>query len=177
MSNTDNVLKVMGDLKSLKRRGWILRSCVETESDADHSWGVAFLVMIYTPSHLDKKKCLELALIHDLAEIRAGDITPNDECSLDEKKQKEMDAIFQISKELDRPELKILFEEFEKQETKEALFVRDLDKIDMMMQLRYFIENSKISKEVWSEFYQHSKEKIKTQEGKSLFEKVCKKYV
>ena len=88
-----------------------------------------------------------------------------------------MDAISQISKELDRPELKILFEEFEKQETKEALFVRDLDKIDMMMQLRYFIENSKISKAVWSEFYQHSKEKIKTQEGKSLFEKVCKKYV
>ncbi len=177
MSNPDKILKVMGDLKSLKRRGWILRSCVETESDADHSWGVAFLAMIYTPPHLDMKKCLELALIHDLAEIRAGDITPNDDCSLDEKKQKEMDAISQISNELNRPELKTLFEEFEKQETKEALFVKDLDKIDMMMQLRYFIENSKISKMVWSEFYQHSKDKIKTKEGKILFDKVCKKYM
>ena len=135
----------------------------DPESDAEHSFSLAFMVLLLCPENLNKLRCLELALIHDLAEIRAGDITPNDECSLDEKKQKEMDAIFQISKELDRPELKILFEEFEKQETKEALFVRDLDKIDMMMQLRYFIENSKISKAVWSEFYQHSKEKIKTQ--------------
>ena len=139
MISVDAVLKIIGDLKSLKRRGWIIRSCLETESDAEHSWGVAFLAFLYTPSYLDKKKCLEMALIHDLAEIKVGDITPHDNCSKNEKKSKELEAISQISKELDKPELVALFEEFENEETKEALFVKDLDKIDMMIQLRYFI--------------------------------------
>ena len=41
-TNTIDIMNINGQMKALKRRGWIQRGCLQTESDAEHSWGVAF---------------------------------------------------------------------------------------------------------------------------------------
>jgi len=43
------------------------------ESDADHSWHLAMMVMTFIEdfSYLDYEKCLKYALVHDLVEVFA----------------------------------------------------------------------------------------------------------
>lgn len=177
MSSSEEMYKIIGQLKSLKRRGWILRNCSHAESDADHSWGVAFLVMMYAPQDLDRLKCVELALVHDLAEIEAGDITPADDVSEEEKYLNELNAIQKIASKLNKDRLVELFEEFEQGLTKEAQFVKELDKLDLIMQLRYFIEKGCLSKEVWDEFKTNADKHIKTKKIRELFDEVCNGYL
>lgn len=173
MSINNNICQIIGKLKALKRRGWIDWQCTQTESDAEHSWGVAFLAMLYAPHTLDKLKCLQLALVHDLAEIYAGDITPRDAVSSKTKKESETKAITRIANELSKEELKSLYLEFENEETKEAKFIKDLDKIDMVIQCKYFIEQGQLPLEAWHEFMPYARQRLQTSFGKNLFEKLC----
>lgn len=172
-TNPIDVMNINGQMKALKRRGWIQRGCLQTESDAEHSWGVAFLAMIYTPKELDKLKCIQLALVHDVVETKTGDITPQDDIPAEAKQQRELLAMSELSSQLKQSELKELFEEYENNQTPEAQFVRDLDKIDMIMQCRYFIEQGQLSDEAWLEFTSYSSKRIQTKFGKSLFEEIC----
>ncbi|MGN1063129.1 MAG: HD domain-containing protein, partial [Alphaproteobacteria bacterium] len=163
-------------LKALKRRGWINRGCSHTESDADHSWGVVFLAYLYAPQELDITKCLKLALIHDLAEISIGDIIPSDSINKNEKHLKEENAMIQLSNDLQLTELISLFSEFESASTPEAIFVRDLDKLDMAMQCRYFIEQGQLQESAWHEFIPSARPHIQTPLVKEIFEKLCAGY-
>ncbi len=56
--------------------GYPLRGVPEPESVTEHSWHVAFLVWSLAPSvpGLDLSRALTMALIHDLAEVRIGDL-------------------------------------------------------------------------------------------------------
>ena len=65
-------------LKILERKGW-KRYLDEVESVSDHSYAVSFLVMVMAEKlKLDVEKCLQLSLVHDLAESKTSDITPHD---------------------------------------------------------------------------------------------------
>ncbi len=47
------------------------------ESVADHSWRVAMLCLFFKDDQQIKlDKCMEYAILHDLAECVIGDITP-----------------------------------------------------------------------------------------------------
>lgn len=48
-------------------------------------------------SKLDRIKCLQLTLVHDLAEAIVGDITPHDNVPEDEKHKKEDEAMKEIT--------------------------------------------------------------------------------
>ena len=171
-TNPKDSMQINGQLKALKRRGWLQRNCLQTESDAEHSWGVAFLAMIYTPKELDKLKCIQLALVHDVVEIKTGDITPQDNVLAEVKQERELFAMSELSESLKQPELKELFEEYEDNLTPEAQFIHDLDKKDMIMQCRYFIEQAQLSDDAWNEFTSYSSQKIQTKLGKCLFKDV-----
>ncbi|HMV69905.1 MAG TPA: HD domain-containing protein, partial [Myxococcota bacterium] len=66
------------DLKALPRAGWVRRGVEAPESVAAHSWGVAWLVLALAPPEIDRGRALTYAVLHDLAEVRTGDITPHD---------------------------------------------------------------------------------------------------
>ena len=74
------VVEAIGRLKEVPRTGWLDRDIPveETESVADHSFGVAMLAWLLAPDELDRLRVVELALIHDLAESVVGDVTPYD---------------------------------------------------------------------------------------------------
>jgi len=78
---------------------------------------------------------LMLALVHELGEIGAGDITPHDGISADEKRRREEEAVVALCADLPGgDELTALWREFEYGESAEADFVRQMDKLEMALQ-------------------------------------------
>ncbi len=148
----ENLINVLGKFKDLKRSGWIKKSVSNPESDAEHSFSLAFLVLILCPENLDKLRCLELALIHDLAEIYVGDYTPFDDISPVDKHNKELEAINCLAENLSYPKLIDLFNEYEELKTKESLFVKGLDKIDNVFTAVYYDEYKRSECKLTPEF-------------------------
>ena len=127
-------------LKQLYRQGWLQRgiSPQRCESVADHSFGVAMLVMLladrYAPE-LDMAKLLRLSLLHDVGEIDAGDVTPADGVSSAEKLQLEEASVRRVLRRLpDRQRYLALWHEYEAGATPEARFVRQVEKLEMALQ-------------------------------------------
>jgi putative hydrolase of HD superfamily len=121
-------------LKALPRAGWVRKGVPGPESVAAHSWGVAWLALVLCPPELDRGRALAYATLHDLAEVRVGDLTPADNVSREEKTRREHQAMAQLAAGLQRPDLAALQERYEAQADPEARLVRELDRLDMALQ-------------------------------------------
>jgi putative hydrolase of HD superfamily len=132
-------------LKRLYRQGWLKRGLPEglCESVAEHSFGTALLVLLLAGKEgeggefgkLDSSHAALLALVHEMGESYAGDITPVDGVSREDKQRLEREAILKALAGLpDRNWLLALWEEFEEGESPEARFVRQLDRLEMGLQ-------------------------------------------
>jgi putative hydrolase of HD superfamily len=108
------------------------------ESVAAHSWGVAFLALLRCPPQLDRHRVLTMALLHDLAEVRVGDLTPHDGVPPDVKHSRERAAMQAMLGH--RPDLLDLWEEAEACVTPEARFVKLLDRVDMGLQAERYMD-------------------------------------
>lgn len=87
----------------------------------------------------DSNRCIKIALVHDLAEATVGDITPH--CGVDDKTkhQLELEAITGMTGGLGGgsevgAEILELWKEYEAGETPEAKLVKDMDKLEMILQ-------------------------------------------
>jgi putative hydrolase of HD superfamily len=127
-------------LKQLYRQGWLRRGVPRErcESVAEHSFGVAVLTLWLANSveaPLDVCKVAQMALLHDVGEVYAGDITPADAVSAEEKSLLEAEAVRQIFLRLPEGETYLsVWEEYEAGETPEARFVRQIDRLEMALQ-------------------------------------------
>lgn len=126
-------------LKELQRAGWTRARVDDPESVAAHSWGVAWLVLALCPPGVNRGRALALAVIHDLPEVRAGDITPYDGVDDQTKLREERAALAGLIAPFDNREaLRSLWEEYAAGQSTEARFVKACDKLDMGLQaLRY----------------------------------------
>lgn len=139
-ANTDQELLRTLRLKFLKRAGWLRTSVGEIESVASHSWGTAWLALLTCPEGLCAERVLKLALIHDLAEVVTGDITPYDGIDAQEKAEMELSAFKDLTSALPKAaHLLDLFNEYQECRTPEAVFVHRCDKIDMKLQAEYYM--------------------------------------
>jgi putative hydrolases of HD superfamily len=123
-------------LREVARAGWKRVGIAHPESVADHSFGVALAALVLTPPHLDKLRVLSMALLHDLAEVRVGDITPHDGIPRAEKKRREGEAAAAMFAA--HPELAAAWAEMEAGETAEARFVKTLDLLDLELMARHY---------------------------------------
>lgn len=119
------------ELKNVTRAGWVRAGVDNPESVAAHSWGMSILALKLCPPDLDLTRVLSLCLVHDLPEVRVGDLTPHDDCST--KAEDERAAMFALA-----PEWIELFDEYEKGNSPEAQFVKQLDKLDMGLQAKVY---------------------------------------
>jgi putative hydrolase of HD superfamily len=99
--------------------------------------------MLFAPAYLDKLKCLQLALVHDLPEIYCGDITPS-ELDPVKKQALEKSAMAMVVKNLGVSQLQELFEEYERHETPEAQFVWVMDRLDNVFTARMYQDTQRI---------------------------------
>jgi putative hydrolase of HD superfamily len=128
------------ELKQLLRQGWPKRGVPESrcESVAEHSFGVALLALWLAESHfphLDAVKVLRMAVIHDLGEVDAGDITPAHGMDREEKTRRERASVVRVLSDLPNgASLIALWDEYEAQTTGEAKFVKAVDRLEMALQ-------------------------------------------
>lgn len=147
-------------LKTIIRKGWQMRNVAgRVESDAEHTFSMLILgleIMSKNNLQLDELKVLKMIAFHELCEIDAGDITPYDKVLKEEKFNKEYACIKRLAKEYNLPEIESIWLEFEKSETKEAKFVKKLDKYDAVLQSKIYAEKQN-KPELYQEFKDFSK--------------------
>ncbi len=119
-------------LKSVLRQTTIYDG-TRRENSAEHSWHLALAVMTFKELAnfpIDLSRAMQMALIHDVVEIDAGDTFVYDTSALDEKFAKEHKAAERIFGLLpnQRESLKALWLAYEKQECPESIFVAALDR-------------------------------------------------
>ena len=132
-------------LKALARAGWIRVGITEPESVAAHSWGVAWLVLTLAPPGLDRGRALAIAILHDLGEVRIGDITPFDGIAAADKRCQEESAVMGLLQGLSREsELRECWLEYEEQSSPEGRFVKACDRLDMALQAQRYAADSGI---------------------------------
>ena len=153
----ENIIAILGKMKDLKRSGWIKKQVTNPESDADHSFSVAVLVLLLAPKELNLQRCLELALLHDLPEIYSGDYTPVDDISPAEKSQKEQKAAQRLAKELGTDKIAALFAEYEAKESKESIFVNGIDKLDNVITAAWYDDKARAREHLLPEFSNYAK--------------------
>lgn len=169
-----------GKLKRKPRRGWQVHQIKNPETTAEHIFHLAILVWILGKlKKLNLERLIKIALIHDLCEVYAFDLTPYDPLlpkdqkkimevlkkwpkftpALKRKKEEEkfkMESealdklIFKLPKDL-KTEIKNLWLDLEKGLTKEGRFVRQADKVVNFLQgMEYWKKYGRIQHRLWS---------------------------
>lgn len=124
-------------LKNVSRTAWC--SGGKQESTADHSWRLAVFAGILLDEfpQLDREKVFLMALIHDVGEIYDGDISAVLRPNPEEKYQQERAAaekLFSLLPQEQGKQYLALWQEYEDGQTKEARFVKALDKAETIIQ-------------------------------------------
>jgi len=133
--------KHVGELKRVVRKGWVSQVGIKVpESVADHSFGCAVLAMCLGDlKGLDTEKLMRLALLHDLHEALIGDYDAFDkqrigDAQAKKNQQQAINDVFAALPQTLREKYVCLAEEYLRQETPEAQLVKQIDKIEMMLQ-------------------------------------------
>ena len=151
-------------LKNIYRQGWLtvrigLDHKDKCESIADHSFSVALLALTIIEKNnlkLDTFKCIKMGIIHELGEVYAGDYTPYDNITKQEKHSKEKEAILNVLQTLDKDNDYLeLWEEFEKLETPEAKFIKNIDQLEFLLQACAYGYDAKYFKKSLSNITDH----------------------
>jgi putative hydrolase of HD superfamily len=146
-------------LKQVVRAGWTRFPIENPETVAAHSWGMALTGLLTCPPELNLEKVLTLALIHDLAEVIVGDLTPYDAEPEGGKRAAEERALgIMLAGHPNGEKLQKLWQEFEDRTTPEGLFVAGLDKLDMGLQAEIYESDFGLD---LSEFTNASKRMVK----------------
>ncbi|KAI8378984.1 HD domain-containing protein [Blakeslea trispora] len=140
-------LHVIENLKRTKRTGWIDNGIKQPESIADHMHRMGVMAMLVNDPSINREKCIKMAIVHDLAEAVVGDITPHAGVSKEDKFKMERDAMDSFKASLGHTEtaneIVDLWQEYEDASTPEALFVKDLDKFEMIVQALEYEKSDK----------------------------------
>lgn len=139
-------------IKQEHRLGWARKSACDDpvllphpcEVVAAHQWGVAWLVSTISKLEEFKKelptfdcvKALDMAMLHDQAEIETGDITPVDGISPEQKHKLElsaMSALCELYPKDVQNHMSRTYATYEDRKCSESKFVKDCDKLDFII--------------------------------------------
>lgn len=143
-----SVLLELQRLKRLDRTGWVLRGLPPgAESVASHSYGVALTAMLLADEcttrgvRVNVERVLRLALLHDLAETRTGDMprTVADYYTRDARKRAERAAFDDVMRGAgSAARYSALHEDYEERASLEARLVKAADVVDLLAQALAF---------------------------------------
>lgn len=182
-------------LKELFRQGWIGKvPSSEIESVADHSFGVAFLCLVFvqienklrlkknpTSSLLNKSNILEKSLFHDLPESQymdfdrtVNELLPLEYQNLKDKLDSEGESTIvqnfdQLLKDIfsiiDTP----ILPQMNSKNTEEDEFIKLIDNLELYFQTCHYLNKNFISKKEANPFIEGSLAKIRNLSDKFLF--------
>ena len=148
MDNLYTFLMELDKLKNIFRRSYV-SDLTRNENSAEHSWHLALAILSLKDElniDIDIAKTVKMALVHDICEIGAGDISIYDP----ERSKKEVNERKYIGQLSETPlsfasEIRELWEEYEEQSTKESRWVKIVDR------LLPFMMNLNTSGKAWKE--------------------------
>lgn len=138
MQELINTAKLFEFLKELDKYNNVLRQIWaengRQESDSEHSWQMAMMLLCLEPQlkDIDLQLALKMALIHDLPELYCGDVFTYDEKGREGKKEREAAAAEKLFASF--PELHEVWHDYEQNESPEAKLVQALDKLHPIIQ-------------------------------------------
>lgn len=159
-------------LKSLYRQGWLRAGIPKAhcETVAEHSLGVALLALFLADAYfpkLDKGKLVRMGLLHDFGEIYAGDIVPG-KMSLTDKHELEKQSVELVFSQLPNgADYLAVWEEFERGETAEARFLKEIDRLEMGLQASVYEQEGFGDLSV---FFESTDRALTTPELRQIFE-------
>ena len=173
----DKFLENAINLKKISRQGWVDKLDVKNpESVADHTFMMAVIGMLISDSdNYNFEKILKMILLHDLAESKIGDFTP-DQITKDKKIELENQAFSELLDDLPsnlQDNYQKIWQEFIESNTNESKLVHEIDKFEMAIQAKKY-EQSGFSKEKLQQFYDSAEQEIYHPKLKELFTKMCK---
>ena len=151
---------VIDEMKNIFRRNLIIDG-TRRENDAEHSWNLAMLAMLfeeYSTEKVNIERVLKIALVHDLIEIYAGDTFAYDVKGNEDKLQREIesaDKLFGILDPVQGAEIRALWDEFEAKETAESKYANAIDRIQPL------INNYMTNGHTWKEGDVHAPQILK----------------
>lgn len=115
---------------------------------------MSIITMLCPPalaSRLDLSRCTKMALVHDMAELLVGDITPVDGVEKSEKSRREADTMDYLCDKLlgsvhggtVGKQIREVWQEYEDSETLESHFVHDVDKMELLLQMMEYERQNK----------------------------------
>ena len=163
------------ELKNIPRQGWKNKLDMNNvESVADHSYSTAMMSMVLSDLEgLDTEKIIKMALLHDLAESVVGDITP-DKIKAERKINMENKAMIQILENLPSnvaEQYIILWDDFQKNSSKEANLLHEIDKLEMAFQAKFYLDKG-ISKEKLRSFFKTANNEIKNKQLRNILSSI-----
>ena len=191
--NTIDFLSICGKLKQTRRTGWTKYEEItsQVESVADHSFRIALMAFVFGLQQqreggdkeedkeekvLDVQKLVTMALVHDIAESIVGDITPHCGISKEEKNKLEVEAMQKLKETLGDvagETIETLWLEYENGSSREARVVKELDKLEMLLQASEY-ENEYKDVDL-TEFYSSCDGSFKTENGKRWVEEILRR--
>lgn len=128
-------------LDRIPRSGYVLRGVAEPESVTEHVWHVLFMVWTLGPriDGIDVGRAVEIALVHDLAELRIGDLPRTSSHYFPEgaKKAAEAAAMADVLAPLP-PRALALYDEYQLGKSPEARLVKACDKLQLMLKVAVY---------------------------------------
>ena len=120
-------------LKSIARRTYLTDGS-RNENSAEHSWHFALGVLLLREygGDFDIFRALQMAIVHDLVEIDAGDTFVYDQSGQESKVAREnaaADRLFGMLEADQEAEFRALWAEFELNESREARFALAIDRL------------------------------------------------
>ena len=127
------------DKEKMIKRQTLLTNGMQKEDDAQHAWHMAIMTLLlseYANEKIDILKTISMLLIHDIVEIDAGDTYAYDQEGIKTQRERETkaaDRIFGLLPEDQTEKFRMLWEEFENNETPEAHFAHTMDNFQPVM--------------------------------------------
>jgi len=144
MRRNEDLLDLLLELQILDRvprAGYFLRGVADAESVTEHCWHVLFLVWTLGRQidGVDTFRAIEIALVHDLAELRVGDLprTASRYFPQGAKHRAETAAMAEILAPLPQ-RAQELYAEYQAAETAEARLVKACDKLQLMLKVNVY---------------------------------------
>jgi putative hydrolase of HD superfamily len=167
--------KTAVNLKNISRQGWINKlSLKHPESVSDHSYSMAIMGMVISDlENYNSEKILKMILLHDLAESKIGDYTPN-QISKENKikiENKAYDEIINTLPDAIKLQYAQIWEEYQKQESPESKIVHQIDKLEMALQAKMYQKEGS-SKEAIESFFKSAENEITHPKLKELFNQI-----
>ncbi len=167
-------------LKEVDRTGWTIVKVDKHENVGDHSYSTALLsYLVADLLGLDAERCTMLGLVHDINEVLTTDIATRYDkrmqtLSPDLKRKTERSNELKLIRALGnsgKSQMRSLLDEYYEQQTKEAKLVKQLDKLDYIIQISHYSPKIK-DKEKVEEFFKNADRVINIPEVRYIYDKI-----